>query len=240
MEIVVANESSFRFSLPRPRPSGRRVSAGEALRILQDRLQAAETNEEAYEALWELARFYSLRNRQDMAMDCVERMLALTDDCEQHAACILTMGQLMEQVEDFQAASRFYRRALSLEPASTQSWYFIHNNLGYCLNLEGRHAEAEPLCRAATRIDPGRPNAWKNLGISLAGLDRPADAAACWIRATHVEASDRRAFDLLETLVAKRPALRRELQAEMARCREAVTLAAQARQRLEQGDPDAG
>lgn len=236
----MANEYSFRFSLPRPRPRGRRVSAGEALHILQDRLQAAETNEEAYGALWELVRFHSLRNRQDVAMECVERMLALTDDCEQRATCILTMGQLMEQMEDFAAAARFYRRALSLEPASTESWYFIHNNLGFCLNLEGRHAEAEPLCRAATRIDPERPNAWKNLGISLAGLDRPAHAAACWIRATHVEASDRRAFDLLDALVAEHPALRRDLQAELACCREAVTLAARARSRLQGGDPDAG
>ena len=50
---------------------------------------------------------------------------------EQKAACVLVMGAAAEKKQDFEAAVRFYREALAMEPICNDVWYFIHNNLGY-------------------------------------------------------------------------------------------------------------
>ena len=46
-------------------------------------------------------------------------------------------------------------------------------------------------------IDPSRPNAHKNLGISLAGQSQYREAAQCFVTATQVNAADPRALRLL-------------------------------------------
>jgi len=59
-----------------------------------------------------------------------------------------------EQARDYDAAIGFYREALAREPVQTPTWYFIQNNLGYCLVTQGKPAEAEIYCRKAIEIDP--------------------------------------------------------------------------------------
>jgi tetratricopeptide (TPR) repeat protein len=103
---------------------------------------------------------------------------------EQKAACVLVMGATAEKKQDFEAAVRFYREALAMEPVRNDVWYFIHNNLGYSLNMLGQFAEGEKFCRAAIEINPFRPNGHKNLGIALAGQGRYREAARCFVTAT--------------------------------------------------------
>ena len=187
---------NYSFSLPE-RVEGKPVTAEEAERILVARLE----EEDPRNALWELARFYSLVGRQEEALGHVERLADLCGDPEDQAACFLAMGQLMEQQSEYEAALRFYRGAFRLEPVNNRTWYLINNNLGYCLNHFGRNQEAEPLCRAAIRIDPLRHNAYKNLGICLEGQGRYAEAAKAFVGAVRANASDERAFHHLSRLL---------------------------------------
>lgn len=191
------NDWNYSFSLPEV-VEGKPVTAEEAEQILISRLN----EEDPRNAIWELARFYSLVGRQEEALGHVERLAELCGELEDQAACFLAMGQLMEQRSNYEAALRFYRGAFRIEPVNSRTWYLINNNLGYCLNHFGRNKEAEPLCRAAIRIDPLRHNAYKNLGICLEGQGRYAEAAMSFVEAVRANASDARALKLLAKLLA--------------------------------------
>ena len=80
----------------------------------------------------------------------------LTDDPEHYAKCLLYMGLNLEKQNDFRTAASCYSRALLIEPLDKDIWYFIHNNLGYCLVQIGDYRSAEKYCRAAIRINPQR------------------------------------------------------------------------------------
>ena len=85
----------------------------------------------------------------------------------------LLLGITKEQQEDYSAALSYYKKGLKLyaqiKNQDSRTAYFLHNNAGYCLNVQGKHSEAEKLCRKALEINPSLPNAFKNLGISLEG-----------------------------------------------------------------------
>lgn len=229
-------ELSFRFSLPNT-ADGKCVSAEEVENTLLRRLKEHESNPD--EALWELARFYSVTGRQRIALSYMERLIPRTDDPERKAACFLALGQLMEQIKDYESAMSCYGRAFSLEPVNGQTWYFINNNLGYCLNHFGRYKEAEPYCRTAIQIDPERHNAYKNLGISLEGQGQFAAAARCFIEAVQANAADPRALSHLEELLARHPEIScgmPDVHDELLKCRQAVHTAAHIRVGLIGGD----
>src|SRR5215831_12046221 len=82
----------------------------------------------------------------------------------------LSSGQRMEQLGDFKAAINCYTAAFCLPPDTNDVWYFLHNNIAYCLSQCGHHDEAEVYCRQAIQINAERHNAFKNLGIALEGL----------------------------------------------------------------------
>lgn len=216
---------SFQYTKP-PQPEGPlgELSESEAERILLERVNA--DNADKADALWQLARSYARVKRRDKAMECLRQVLDLKSDLESKAGCILAMGQAAEQVEDYEGAIRFYKEALSLEPCSTATWYFIHNNLGFSLNILGQFSEGEAYCRRAIAIDSSRPNAFKNLGIALEGQDRRNEAAQCYVTATRVNASDPRALALLEALLSKHPELHVDFRTELEVCRKAVEFAA--------------
>jgi len=114
---------------------------------------------------------------------------------------------MMEAVQDYEAAVRYYKEAFALEPVQADVWYFINNNLGFSLNTLGRFAEGEKYCRKALEVDPSRHNAHKNLGIALAGQGAYAEAAKCFVRATQANAADPRASHLLRGLLRDHPEL---------------------------------
>ena len=163
--------------------------------------------------------------------------MALEPELEQKAACVLVMGAAAEKKQDFEAAVRFYREALAMEPICNDVWYFIHNNLGYSLNMLGHFAEGEKRCRAAIEINPFRPNGHKNLGISLAGQGHYHEAAQCFVNATDNNAGDTRSFGLLKDLLQQHPELEFDFQNPCARCERAVKFAAAAIQRARTGKP---
>jgi tetratricopeptide (TPR) repeat protein len=213
----------FQYSVRSPPTEGPLVelSLDETEQFLLKNLRAATGDRR--DALWQLARFYSHTKRPDQALDYLRQVMALPGDTDHTAACILAMGQSMEQVGDFPAAIRYYREAFALEPLNTSVWYLINNNLGFSLNTLGQFVEGESYCRAAINIDPRRPNAFKNLGIALRGQGRLAEAGQCFIQSTQANASDTRSLALLEELLARHPEL--GLLDELAQCRQAVDIA---------------
>jgi tetratricopeptide (TPR) repeat protein len=218
----------FRFTVD-TLPDGQAVTAEEMERlILADIEDSGGTSKQA---LWNLATLYSRTSRHDDALDCIRKLTAMAEDSEERASCVLAMGQLQEQQDDFESAVRYYRSAFDLGPESTVTWYWINNNLGYSLIQIGKHEEAEGYLRAALTIDPSRPNAFKNLGLSLQGQEEHAQAAECFVLATQADASDNRSLKHLEGLVTENPEVLialPDLQEKLEACRQAVREAASA------------
>ena len=221
----MSNDLQFRFSVPRI-PEGEAVTFDEAeQRCLK---QLHEKDGKCVQSLMNLAKIYSRAARHDEAIGCIERLIALSDDPEEHGAHYLALGCFMEQMRDFPGAVKYYRQALGMEPCQKDTWYFIHNNLGYSLNQLGQHDDAIPYLRHAIEIDPGRPNAYKNLGLAMEAKGQFTDAAELFVAATQVDASDARSLAHLETLVSANPELEMEvpdLPARLKACREAVKVA---------------
>ena len=226
----MTDEPGFHISIPIEPPCGR-LSDVATEQILLQRLHSQERVPD--NILWKLAEFYASTGRREEARMYVERLLVQTEDHGLRAHCYLKFGQLMEKDRNYERAIAYYRQAFSLEPLDNSTWYFINNNLGYCLNHFGGHAEAEPYCRAAIGIDPLRHNAYKNLGIAQEGLGQIADAARSYIKALQTEASDPRALLHLEKMVAEHTDIV-EAMPDIAHllwgCREAVRVAAELRQ----------
>ena len=124
-----------------------------------------------------------------LAFRYIERLNACTKP-EKKAFRHLTMGQLLEQNRDYKGAISSYSQAYLLEPVNSRSWYFVHNNLGCCLNHCERYEEAQSYCREAIRIDPTRYNAYINLGVALEGQAKYADAVRAFIRAIKTNSTD--------------------------------------------------
>jgi tetratricopeptide (TPR) repeat protein len=216
---------NFRFELPRP-PVGPlvEVSSQEMEKLLLKKLEESENN--PTQALWQLALFYKQIRQNGKALTRLQELLPLLPDPEERARCVLSMGQTMEQTGNYAAAAGYYKQALALEPMHTWTWYFVNNNLGFTLNIMERFAEAEPYCRRAIETDANRPNAYKNLGLSLAGQGQYRQAAQCYVAATQVNAADARAFHLLVDLLKKHPELEYDFEAAAVCCRKAVETAA--------------
>jgi tetratricopeptide (TPR) repeat protein len=215
----------FRFELPRP-PAGPlvEVSSEEMERLLLKKLAESENN--PTQPLWQLALFYKQLRQHGKALTRLQELLPLLPEPEERARCILTMGQTTEQTGNYAAAAGYYKQALALEPMHTWTWYFVNNNLGFTLNIMERFAEAEPYCRRAIETDPNRPNAYKNLGLSLAGQGQYREAAQCYVAATQVNATDPRAFHLLMDLLKTHSELEYDFQTAATCCRKAVETAA--------------
>ncbi len=208
------------------------LARDEQLREVEERLlqqlHNAKSLFEIENSMWELACFYSRTGRQEIAFQYVNQLLERMDDPGRAAECYLAMGQIMEQVGDYERAIEFYEQALMLKPATRQVAYLVHNNLGYCLNYVGRYQEAEPYCRTAINIDPQRYNAYKNLGVSLEGQGRIGEAARCYIIAVHANAFDQRALRHLENLIENNKAIITEIndiKEQLENCRRAVKAA---------------
>ena len=219
------NHLKFRFEFPRP-PVGPlvEVSSQEMEKLLLRKLEDSENN--PTQALWQLALFYKQIRQNSKALTRLQELLLLVWDPEERAKCVLMMGQTMEQTGNYAAAAGYYKQALALEPMHTLTWYSINNNLGFSLNVMERFAEAEPYCRRAMQTDPNQPNAYKNLGISLAGLGQYREAAQCYVAATQVNAADPRAFHLLMDLLKNHPELEFDFATAADCCRKAVETAA--------------
>jgi tetratricopeptide (TPR) repeat protein len=187
------------FTLPDGQPIAAEVVEADL------RARITKTEETLEDAVWQLARFYSVVGRHADATACVTRLLANTADPGKQAGGYLGLGQLLEQQDRYAEAEAAYARGLEIMPATGRGGYFLHNNRGYCLNELGRHAEAEVHCRAAIALDPARHNAHKNLGLALAGQGQFVEAACCLLEADRRCPGDGRAHKHLADLLASHP-----------------------------------
>ena len=215
----------FQFELQRT-PFGPlvEVSSQEMEKLLLKKLEESENN--PTQALWQLALFYKQTRQNGKALTRLQEILPLMPDPggtgqvrSDHGTDHGANGQL-------RSGHRLLQTGAGAGADAHLDWYFINNNLGFSLNIMERFAEAEPYCRRAMQSDPNRPNAYKNLGLSLAGQGQYREAAQCYVAATQINAADPRAFHLLMDLVKNHPELEYDFETAAACCRKAVETAA--------------
>jgi len=219
----------FRFSFePLPPPGAEATTVEEGIQDLLKRLDAR--GGKCLDTLGNLADLYSGSGEFDKASECMQRFIELTDDPEKLGIGHLVLGGIEEKRGDFAAAAQRYRVALAMEPCSTYAWYLIHNNLGYSLNQLKEYSAAIPYLQTALEIDPGRPNAYKNLGLAYEALGELEQAAELFITATQVNAADSRSLKHLISLVEAHPTLEVDipnLRERIEACEKAVEVARQ-------------
>jgi tetratricopeptide (TPR) repeat protein len=216
-------EFSFKIS---NLPDGEPMTAGEIERILLEQLDRGEIPEK--KVLNNLHSLYAQSQMHEKTMAVLERLFEMVEDDEERARYLLYLGQLMERMNDFPMAENFYRDAIILKPQDPAVWYFINNNLGFCLNKLGQHEDAERFLHTAIETDPSRSNAYKNLGLCFQGRGLFDNAAQCFIMATQVNAADPRSLRHLEILAREHPDLSSlipEFDETLKKCREAVQIA---------------
>jgi tetratricopeptide (TPR) repeat protein len=194
-------------------------------RVLLQLLNMPLSDTDCLKVLWELVGFYQSVQRSDIATAFALVILESTEDAEEQACCYRCLGGHMELQREYDMALKYYEKGLALKPTDKSLAYFLHNNSGYCLNLAGRHQEAERMCRKAIEIDPARHNAWKNLGLSLEGRGDLVGAAWSFAEATKINPRDTRALMLLQQLIHDHPELRSRFPGvlvEEAACKEAT------------------
>jgi tetratricopeptide (TPR) repeat protein len=226
------DEWSLRFSAP-VLPKMKKITPNEAEMLLQNRLK--ETQDHFEDAIWELIWFYSSTGRQDLSHRYLFLLMELTEDPEKRALYWLTLGQIMEEIQDFEKAIDCYKQGYRMEPTSSWVGYFLNNNLGYSMVQIGLFEEAEPYLRAAIEIDPKRHNAYKNLGLSLQGQRKYSEAVNFYLESIRTNPFDPRALKHLEALVDEHPELTTQiphLKEQFEESREAVNLATQSLENL--------
>lgn len=79
----------------------------------------------------------------------------------------------------------------------------IANNLGYALLKTGTYREAKTALIEALTLDPGRTNAWANLGQAFAEQGNGASAVACLKNAYRFSKNPQKTHQLFLALMAK-------------------------------------
>ena len=98
------------------------------------------------------------------------------------ASAHLARGERAEADEEWGLALEHYGIGLSLLPEDTRTVYFLFNNAAHCLNALELYSEGESYCRRAIEIDPMRPEAYRNLAVSLRSHGNLRGAALCFPR----------------------------------------------------------
>lgn len=178
------------------------IGSAEAQRSEQELLSRLKSRGSRADTLKPLAVFYSRVAQHEKAYSYLKLWMRHAKNNEESAECLLMCGQLAEQTGQPKNAASFYREGLKYQPEDTQLNYYLNNNLGYCLNRQEEYELGMQYCETAISYDATRPNAFKNMGISLMGLGKYVEAAQILIKAIHIDASDQRSLELLEQLLA--------------------------------------
>jgi tetratricopeptide (TPR) repeat protein len=220
-EVIVREDEDFDGFIA---PDGEMISIEDADRVSAILFGTADLGK-MVKTLWHLAAECYSRGYFEAVCQYLEKMLPLVNAPGQKSECFLRMGGAREEMRDYEAAQQAYSRAFDLPQEKNITWYFINNNLAYCLNQTGRYQDAVKHCRAAIDIDAERHNAHKNLGFALSKLGRHADAANSYIRATKLCPVDPRALAFLDDLFAEHKELVQEIPdfpAQLHECHELV------------------
>src|SRR5215831_10270668 len=134
-------------------PGGEKVPLKDTERMFSILAKGAVNVEDLVESLWALSLDCFNEGYFAAAYEYAEKILTLADKPGEKAQCLLKMGQMLEKSGDYQGALKTYTRAFDLPQETNDIWYFLNNNLGYCLNCDGLPEKAEGYCRAAIAID---------------------------------------------------------------------------------------
>jgi tetratricopeptide (TPR) repeat protein len=177
-------------------------------KLLLERLQNSTTGDDYFRWMLFVVGYYRSFKKNAAAVALLENYLAKKDsDDEKKAHSYLALGQIATDEQRLDEALSHFHTALRLEPSKKRVTYVLQNNLAYCLNRLGRFGEGEKHCRIAIGINGKRASAYRNLGVSLQGQGRKADAAWAYVEAVKADPSDERARALLEKFVAEHPAV---------------------------------
>lgn len=189
---------------------------------METKLLAAVTTEPGDQkaAIKLLADFYRFLNRWDDYAHWLLRLLSLAEDDAETCRLLIQLALTSEGLEDWEAATRYYLRLIVMRPSSSDISYYSHNNLGYCLNQQGKWFAAESYCRHAIRIDPERHNAHKNLGLALRGQARFVEAGWAFVHAAELNPEDPRALAHLQEIIRDEPSALFEAPGILTRVRE--------------------
>ena len=150
-----------------------------------------------------LMTLFSNTTQSSRTMYFLRQISEITRDLEVRALHLLCVGKTREVMSDYESASILYKEALNLVPGRNRIWYYINSNFAFCLNAKGEYVEAERHARKAIEIDAAAPDAFQNLGISLAGQGKLADASRYLNKAIPLGASQSLSEESLGTLLSE-------------------------------------
>ena len=162
-----------------------------------------DSGEDSEKIMLELVLLYEKAGEPMKAVPHIENLLKNTEDNDKAVRWYFHLGQIMEQIDNYETAVSYYFKALDLKTSDKKILYFIYNNLGYCLNALGRYEEADKYCCEAVYINPYCQNAYKNLGIALEGLGEFMEAAKTYMLGAAINPSDPRARQHLNALLSR-------------------------------------
>lgn len=108
--------------------------------------------------------------------DEVKALEALAARQPAEASVRVELGNTYMDAERWDEAIRWYREALTVNPALVET----RTDIGACLVSSGRPAEGLAEFEAVLAGDPGHRNALYNKGIALLQMGRAGEAAAAW------------------------------------------------------------
>ena len=190
-------------------------------------LRYAERADDLMEGFYDPSVTYTKKGRVGEALFCLKALLERTPYVQDKVWALYAMGQIMEQLSKYDQALTYYQEAANFCHRTYERFYWINNNIGYCLCMLGRYQEAEKYCRVALNTDKSRANAYKNLGLALEGQGRLREAVDYYITATKINAQDVRAANHLEKLLRNNPSLDNEFNVALKECKEIIREARQ-------------
>ncbi|MCB1916428.1 MAG: tetratricopeptide repeat protein [Rhodocyclaceae bacterium] len=108
------------------------------------------------QAQYRLGRYFQGQGRLPLAERAYREAL-VADPA--HVDAINALASLLAARGELEDASRLFERLLAQAPSQA----YLHNNAGYALYLQGRHAEAVARLRTAVVLAPDFERAWVNL-----------------------------------------------------------------------------
>ncbi|HEU4343947.1 MAG TPA: hypothetical protein VFU31_20525, partial [Candidatus Binatia bacterium] len=82
--------------------------------------------EERAEALWRLAGFYLQETaRRDLAIELLNLIIEQSVSRERTAVCCAALGQMAEDIENWELAIAHYRTGLAIGPSDVTTVYFL-------------------------------------------------------------------------------------------------------------------
>jgi tetratricopeptide (TPR) repeat protein len=173
--------------------------------LLLERLKNSQSESDYFRWLLFVVGFYRGIQKVDAATSLLHRFIDSSNSDEQKAHCHLTLGQIATDEQQFEAALKHFKTALEMNPKQKKIAYVLHNNTAYCLNMLHSYAEAELQCRLAIEVNWTRASGYRNLGVSLKGQAKIAEAVWALVEAVKLDVSDERARLLLRKLIEENP-----------------------------------